>query len=178
MLPHPFRRGWSIRLGRIRIRSVPWYWDVLRERLAESTARPTPITPGLPHHDHYCEECDRRWVHEGETCALPWAVRCLRTSQAGTGPGGPASGRWLVVVRRDRAELGRRLGEAFELEPRVRVVLDRRQAERRGPSSRRAPAARERRRRGDRRAPPTGDGSAVWAGLGFLVQPDRFRDDP
>ena len=39
---NPFRRGWSIRLGRLRLRSVPWYWDVLWERLAESSAKQKP----------------------------------------------------------------------------------------------------------------------------------------
>jgi hypothetical protein len=96
---NPFRRSWSVRMGRVRIFSVPWYWDVLRERLAESSARQRPVAPPPAHHDHYCEECDRRWVQEDHTCATPWASPCAgeRHQGAGTGRGGWADGRGVYT---------------------------------------------------------------------------------
>jgi hypothetical protein len=44
--------------------------------------------------------------------------------------------RWLVIVRRDRAELQAWLRRSFDASPLVRVILDRRQAERRRASAR------------------------------------------
>jgi hypothetical protein len=78
--------------------------------------------------------------------------------------------RWLIVVRHDRADLCRRLGESFEADQRVTVVLDRRQAERRAPRARKAPGTPERRGRQDRRAPHAPEDRAVWTSLGFRVQ--------
>ena len=110
---NPFRRGWSIRLGRLRLRSVLWYWDVLCERLAESPAEQKPVAPLPARHDHYCEACDRRWVHEGQTCATAWASPCTGERHQDAGTVRQRLGRWLIVVRRDRAELRRQLGESF-----------------------------------------------------------------
>jgi hypothetical protein len=165
----PFRRGWSIRLGRWRLRSVPWYWDVFRERLAESSARRRPRAPRPVHHDHYCEECDRRWVHEGHTCAQPWAASCGIESHHGGATGQRRLSRWLIVVRRERGELWRHLGEGFEADPRVTVVLDRRESERRVGRAQTLRLAVERRRWRDRRVPQIGEDRSIWANLGFRV---------
>jgi hypothetical protein len=167
---NPFRRGWSIRVGRVRLRSVPWYWDVMRERLASSSAMRTPVAPASAHHDHYCQECDRRWVHEGHTCPAPWAARCPERTHQGAAAGPTALDRWLIVVRHDRTDLCRRLDESFEADRRVSVVLDRRQSERRAPRARKAPGAPERRRSGDRRMSQTDEARAIWGTLGFRVQ--------
>jgi hypothetical protein len=167
---NPFRRGWSIRLGGVRLRSIPWYWDVMRERLAASFARRRPVAPPPVHHDHYCQECDRRWVHEGHTCPEPWAARCPDRSHPTVAARQESPGRWLIVVRQDRVDLCQRLGESFEAEQRVTVLLDRRQSERRAPRSRKAPGAPERRRSKDRRTPQTGEDRATWATVGFRVQ--------
>jgi hypothetical protein len=170
---NPFRRGWSLRLGPLRLRSLPWYWDVLRERLAESSARRRPVAPPPARHDHYCEECDRRWVHEGRTCARAWASPCAGEHHQGAGAVRERLGRWLIVVRRDRADLCRQLGESFGDDQRVTVVLDRRQAERRGPRARKAPVAVERRRWRDRRTPQTDEDGSIWANLGFRTHQAR-----
>jgi hypothetical protein len=170
---NPFRRSWSVRIGRVRIFSVPWYWDVLRERLAASSTRWRPVAPPPAHHDHYCEECDRQWVHEGNMCATPWAAPCAGERHQGAGKGRRRLGRWFMVVRRDRAELCQQLGESFGGDPRVTVVVDRRQSERRGTRGPDLPVAVERRRRRDRRTPPTDADGPMWANLGF--RPHRRR---
>jgi hypothetical protein len=169
---NPFRPGWSLRLGRLRLRSVPWYWSVLRDRLATSTARRPPVTPPPAHHEHYCEDCDQQWVHEGHTCAHSWAFPCLGKDHGADGGRG-RFGSWLIVVRRDRAELSRHLGESFAADPRVTVVVDRRRLDRRAMRARRAAVALERRRRRDRRVPQTGEESSVWTGLGVRILPAR-----
>ena len=74
MMP-PFRRDWSIRLGRLRLFSVPWYWDRVRERLTGWAAGRPPALPRRTH-QHYCEGCDRNWAHEGQMCAQQWAWQC------------------------------------------------------------------------------------------------------
>jgi hypothetical protein len=81
-------------------------------------------------------------------------------------------GQWLIVVRRDRAELCRQLGESFGADQRVTVILDRRQPER--PKRRRhhASVAVERRRGGDRRTPQTDEGRSMWVNLGFSTHQD------
>jgi hypothetical protein len=173
---NPFRRGWSIRLGRLRFRSVPWYWDVLWERLAESSAKQKPVASPAARHDHYCEECDRRWVHEGQTCATSWAAPCAGERHQGAGTVRRRLGQWFIVVRRDRAQLCRQLGESFEGDPRVTVVLDRRQSERRVPRGGKASVAAERRRWRDRRTPQTDEDSSLWANLGFRTHHDRSRE--
>lgn len=167
---NPFRRGWSIRLGSVRLRSVPWYWDVIRERIAASSARRRPVAPPPVHHDHYCHECDRRWVHEGHTCPEPWAARCPDRSHPDSTARQEGLGRWLIVVRQDRADLCQRLGESFEANQRVTVLLDRRRSERRAPQSRKAPGAPNRRSWKDRRTPETGEDRAAWSTVGFRVQ--------
>jgi hypothetical protein len=173
---NPFRRGWSIRLGRLRLRSVPWYWDVLWERLAEPSTKQKPVAPSPARHDHYCEDCDQRWVHEGHTCATAWASPCAGERHQGAGTVRQRLGRWLIVVRRDRAELRRQLGKGFGADPRVTVVLDRRQSERRGRGAQRAPVAVERRQSRDRRTTPSAEDRSIWANLGFQTHPDRSPD--
>ena len=74
MMP-PFRRDWSIRLGRLRLFSVPWYWDWVRERLTGWAAGRT-TAPLRRTHQHYCEGCDGHWPHEGQMCAQQWAWQC------------------------------------------------------------------------------------------------------
>jgi hypothetical protein len=71
----PFRRDWSIRLGRLRLFGVPWYWDRVRERLTAWAAGQTPAPPRRTH-QHYCEACDGHWAHEGQMCAQQWAWQC------------------------------------------------------------------------------------------------------
>ena len=169
---NPFRRGWSIRLGPLRLRSIPWYWDVLWERFAESSATQKPVPPPPARHDHYCEECDRRWVHEGQTCAIAWASPCAGERHQGAGTVRRRLGQWFIVVRGDRAQLCRQLGESFKGDPRVTVVLDRRRSERRVPRGRNSSVAPERRRWRDRRTPQTDEDRSLWANLGFRAYQD------
>jgi hypothetical protein len=145
----------------------------LRERLAASSATWRPVAPPPAHHDHYCEECDRHWVHEGHMCATPWASPCARECHPGAGTVRRRLGRWFIVVRRDRAELCQQLGESFGGDPRITVILDRRQSERRGTRGPLLLVAAERRRWKDRRTPPTDEDGPMWASLGF--QPHRDR---
>ena len=88
IVPNPFRRGWSIRLGRLRLFSVPWYWDRVRERLT-GWAAGRPSAPPRQTHQHYCEGCDGNWPHEGQMCAQQWAWQCPSVS-------GPEGSRWLL----------------------------------------------------------------------------------
>ena len=171
---NPFRRSWSVRMGRVRIFSLPWYWDGLRRRLAESSATQTRAAPPQAHHDHYCELCDQPWIHPGHTCAIAWAVPCAAHSGAKTGR--QRLGHWLIVVRRDRAELCDRLGEGFQAEQHVTVVLDRRQSERRVHAAQNAPVAAERRLWSDRRAPQTAEDRSIWANLGFHTHRNTSPD--
>ena len=158
-----------MRLGPLRLRSVPWYWDILWERLSASSATPRPSAPTPVHHDHYCEDCDGSWIHDGHTCATAWAFLC-RAHRHGSARKPPhGSGPWLIVVRRERAELCRHLGESFKDQGRVTVLLDRRQSERRGPVRPEASIAAERRRYGDRRAALTPEDRAMWTSIGFLT---------
>lgn len=173
LVHNPFRRGWSIHLRRLRLRSLPWYWDILWERLVESLAKQKPVAATPARHDHYCEECDRRWVHEGHMCATPWASLCPGGRHQGAGTVRRRLGRWFIVVRRDRAELCQQLGESFGGDPRITVVLDRRHSERRGPLGPKASLAAERRRWTDRRTPPTDQDAHTWASLGFRPHRDR-----
>jgi hypothetical protein len=170
---NPFRRSWSVRIGHVRIFSVPWYWDVCRARLADAVAAQKNVMPPPSRHDHYCEECDRRWVHEAHPCAIPWAALCAGDLHQGPGTVRQRLGRWLIVVRRDRAELCKQLGESFAADERVTVVLDRRQSDRRGRRPRKAPVTGERRHSSDRRTPPTDPDRSIWATLGFGAHPDR-----
>ena len=198
IVPNPFRRGWSIRLGRLRLFSVPWYWDRVRERL---TGRAVGRTTALRRrtHQHYCEGCDGNWAHEGQMCAQQWAWQCPACRPPKIGPAGPEAaprvsiasgdsrsvspadagtvrqrlGRWFMVVRRDRAELCQQLGESFGGDSRIIVVLDRRHSERRGRPEPKASLAVERRRWTDRRTPPTDQDSYTWASLGFRPHRDR-----
>lgn len=176
LVPNPFRRGWSIRLGRLRLRSILWYWDVLWERLAASSAKQKPVAPTPPHHDHYCEECDQRWVHEGYTCATPWAAPCAGERHEGVETPQRRLDQWFIVVRRDRAQLCRKLSESFEGDPRVTVVLNRRQSERRQRRAWKAPLAVEWRQSRDRRTPPTDADRSIWTNLGFWPRQNNSPD--
>jgi hypothetical protein len=149
---------------------------VLRERVRRAATRTRAGTPPPAHHTHYCEDCDQQWTHAGETCAQPWALRCLKTDRLGTGATGHRPGPWLIVVRRDRTELGRHLGAGFEADPRVTVVVDRRRVERRMRSVERVWVTFERRQRRDRRAAPGGEDGPIWASLGFRVLPASAPD--
>ena len=171
---NPFRRSWSVRIGHVRIFSIPWYLDVCRARFADVlAAQQKGVRQPPSRHDHYCEDCDRRWAHEGHPCAIPWAAPCAGERHQEPGTVRQRLGRWLIVVRRDRAELCNQLGESFAADERVAVVLDRRQSERRGRPPRKAPVTGERRHSRDRRTPPTDADRSVWATLGFGAHPKR-----
>jgi hypothetical protein len=171
---NPLRRGWSIRIGRVRLFGLPFYWDALRARLADASAAQSPPPPPPAHHDHYCEVCDRPWVHQGRTCAIGWAVPCAAHRNGKTA--GYRLGHWLIVVRRDRPELCARLGEGFQAAEHVTVVLDRRQSERRVRHALNAPVAAERRLWSDRRAPQTAEDRSIWSSLGFQAHPNTSPD--
>lgn len=175
-MENPFRAGWSLRLGPLRLRSLPWYWEVLRERLVDSSASQRPVAAPPAHHAHYCEECDRQWIHAGHTCAQPWALPCPETKRPDAGTARHRLGSWLIVVRRDRTELGRHLGAGFEADPRVTVVVDRRRVDRRVRGAERVWVTLERRQRRDRRAAQGGEDGSLWASLGFRVLPARSPD--
>ena len=64
-------------------------------------------------------------------------------------PQGPTPPQWLFIVRRDRQALYSHLCQAFADSPVIRVILDRRVADRR----RQSRPVGEERRRGDRRWP-------------------------
>jgi hypothetical protein len=85
-------------------------------------------------------------------------------------------GHWLIVVRRDRAELCDRLSEGFQVEQHVTVVLDRRQSERRVHDGQNTLVAAERRLWGDRRASQTAEDRSIWANLGFQAHPNTSSD--
>ena len=76
--------------------------------------------------------------------------------------------RWLIVVRRDRPELYENLRQSFELDARVRVILDRRQADRRRAG---IPVETDRRRE-SRRQSPAAHELAFWGHAGFSVASD------
>jgi len=73
--------------------------------------------------------------------------------------------RWVIVIQRDRLDLYRELRESLHGDGRVRVILDRREADQRVA---RAPAAAERRRR-ERRQALTPQARALWETLGFRL---------
>ena len=116
-MDNPFRHGWSKHLERLRLRSRPEVskaprkrLEILWKRLVDSLTELKPLPPTAGHHTHYCEECDRHWVHEGHVCAIHWAAPCAdRSHESGAATARPAVGRWLVVVRRDRPELAVRV---------------------------------------------------------------------
>src|SRR5262249_10464949 len=126
-----FQPGWALRLGPLRLRSVPWYWAVLRDRLREAAARPRSAAPAPAHHDHYCEACDHRSISVGHMCAYPWAFPCGSKRHGGIGTERDQLDSWLILVRGHRTDLRRHLGESFKADPRVTVVLDRRRTDRR-----------------------------------------------
>jgi len=173
---NPFQPGWSLRLGPLRLRSVPWYWSVLRDRLREASARPRPAATAPAHHDHYCEACDHRWIHEGHMCAYPWAFPC--GAKRGIGTGRDQLDSWLILVRGDRTDLRRHLGESFKADPRVTVVLDRRRTDRRTLSAPGGALTFERRRLRDRRGPETAREGALWQTLGFRVLHESSASAP
>jgi hypothetical protein len=175
-----FRHEWSKELERLRPRSLLRRGEMLWKRLETPWRRLTasltellPVSPSAGHHTHYCEECDRQWAHGGRVCAVPWAAPCADGGHEGAGTARSRLGPWFVVVRRDRPELCEQLTESFGDDPRITVVLDRRQLERRGAPASRPAVRSERRRGGDRRTPATSRDGQVWETLGF--RPHRGR---
>jgi hypothetical protein len=76
--------------------------------------------------------------------------------------------RWLIIVRRDQADLYRNLLDSFRDVPRVVVILDRRHGGRRRAETAPSQQAPER-RRGDRRAAPSGAEADLWQTAGFRL---------
>jgi hypothetical protein len=77
---------------------------------------------------------------------------------------------WLIIVRRDSEMLYQHLRQAFESDPQVTVIKDRRRAERRA----RAAAVPEDRRTSDRRTLPTVRDERIWESLRFrLIHQDE-----
>jgi len=72
---------------------------------------------------------------------------------------------WLIIVRRDQDRLYHHLRQAFESDPRVTVIKDRRHADRR----RQAVPVGTDRRRSDRRLPPTVREKKIWQSLRFRL---------
>jgi hypothetical protein len=175
----PYRRNWSIRIGRVRIFSVPGYWNAIRAHFADAWAAQKSQEPPPSRHDHYCEECDRQWAHEGPLCTIPWAAPCAGERHQGPGTVRQRLGLWLIVVRRDRADLCTQLDQSFATDHTVTVVLDRRQSARRGRRPIKAPATGERRRFRDRRTPSTDADRSIWATVGFGTYPNTsaMQDD-
>jgi len=102
-------------------------------------------------------------------CAYPWAYPCGAKSRDGVGTGRDQVASWLIVVRGDRTDLRRHLGEGFKADPRVTVVLDRRRTDRRALSAPGGALTFERRRLLDRRVPHTATDGSLWQALGFRV---------
>lgn len=78
--------------------------------------------------------------------------------------------RWLIVIRRDQPPLFRLLDRHFAEDPRVEVILDRRERERRRATA----AVATERRRSDRRQTMTGRERDIWNTFGYrlVVQPE------
>jgi hypothetical protein len=72
---------------------------------------------------------------------------------------------WLIIVRRDAEMLYRHLRHAFESDPQVTVIKDRRRAERRA----QAVPVPEDRRASDRRTTPTVGDEKIWESLRFRL---------
>jgi hypothetical protein len=72
---------------------------------------------------------------------------------------------WLIIVRRDAEMLYQHLRQAFESDPQVTVIKDRRRAERRV----RGVPVPEDRRTSDRRTPATVQDDKVWHSLRFRL---------
>jgi hypothetical protein len=180
-MDNPLRHGWSKLLGRLGLPGLREDWEILwarlenlPKRLVDALTELGPLPPTAGHHTHYCEDCDRHWVHAGHVCAIAWAAPCAdgrHESDAATA--GPRLGRWLVVVRRERSGLCQQLHESFGDNPRITVVVDRRRCERRRPPVLGAPLRTERRHGSDRRTPATDGDGHVWDTLGF--RPHRVR---
>jgi len=102
-------------------------------------------------------------------CAYPWAFPCGAQRHDGLGTGPDLLAAWLIVVRGDRTDLRRQLGESFKANPHVTVVLDRRRTDRRAPSALGGVWTFERRRLRDRRMLQTAKDGSLWQTLGFRV---------
>ena len=77
-----------------------------------------------------------------------------------------ASSQWRIVVRHDKRELYLDLRRSFEADPRVAIILDRRQASRRVNTS---PPDADRRRR-ERRGAVAGKTLDLWATAGIRLE--------
>ena len=77
--------------------------------------------------------------------------------------------RWVIVVRGDRHDLYENLHESFELDRRVRVILDRRRSDRRAE----AHTVKRQRRRVQRRKVPELHEMRFWENAGFCVVYER-----
>jgi hypothetical protein len=77
---------------------------------------------------------------------------------------------WLIIVHRDKDTLYHNLRQAFESDPRVTVIKDRRRADRRKETV----ALQSERRQLDRRLPLTAEGEKIWQSLRFRL---IHRDD-
>jgi hypothetical protein len=87
---------------------------------------------------------------------------------------GPALARWLIIVRREQAELFRHLAERFADVAFVEIVLDRRHADRR----RTASPVDEERRRAERRTPPPAPDREHWRVFGYRLVRRAEPPDP
>jgi hypothetical protein len=72
---------------------------------------------------------------------------------------------WLIIVQRDAEVLYQHLRQAFESDPQVTVIRDRRRADRRA----RAVPVSSNRRASERRTAPTVVDEKIWHGLGFRL---------
>jgi hypothetical protein len=103
---NPFRRSWSVRVGRVRIFSIPRYWDVYRERFARTSWPRSRRASGSSH--LITTTIARNVTDDGLMRAIrvPFrGPRPLLGSHQEPGTVRQRLGRWLIVVRRDRAEL-------------------------------------------------------------------------
>jgi hypothetical protein len=81
--------------------------------------------------------------------------------------GDAAVSRWLIVVRRDKADLFNDLSKAFAAVPQMAVILDRRVQERRAERSPMSGGQRQ----APRRVPLTAAELELWETIGFRLFP-------
>jgi len=80
-------------------------------------------------------------------------------------PGSSTLPPWIIVVHRTEDRLFKQLSKAFESDPHVTVIKDRRRAGRR----QRSTPVTEERRRTERRTPPPVQGEILWQSLRFRL---------